>query len=181
VTVDPGTWRERDRINIKAGLSPGERRRKASALAQVVSHQLTLMQAGLDGVLVNLPNVYASMRDWCAASGIDAGERYFTDPSGQSATQASQQKLQQGQQAQQMQQQLAMAQLKLEDQKQQLDKYKADKELEFKYWSESLGAEVEEAKIVGGATADLQLAELAGRQRAGADAGAAAVPAGGAG
>jgi hypothetical protein len=175
VMVDPGTWKARDRINIKAGLSPGERRKKAATLEAVVQHQLAMMSAGLDGILVGMPNIYAAQRDWCAAQGLDAGERYFTDPTGQAAQQASQQKLQQAQQQQQMQQQmqqmqaqLAQQQLQTEQAKVHLDKYKADLDNKFNYWKEALNAEIEEAKIIGSATADLQLAELQGRQQAAA-------------
>lgn len=172
VTVDPGTWRERERINIVAGLSPGERRRKAQALQAVLQYQMGLLQAGLDGVLVSMPNLYSCVRDWCAAQGIDAGERYFTDPTGQASSQAVQGKVQQAQQQQQMQLQMAQAQMQLEQaklqidqQKQQIDAMKADAELKFKYWQESLNAEIEEAKLVAGVTADLSAAQNEGRAR----------------
>ena len=40
------------------------------------------------------------------------------------------------------------------------DKYKQDTELQFKYWSDNLSSEVEEAKIVGGATLELEKARI---------------------
>jgi len=175
VTIDPSQWRARERINIKAGLSPGERRRKAQALEGVVAHQMQLMSAGLDGVLVSMPNIYATLRDWCSAQGIDAGERYFTDPTGQASTQAVQGKMQQQQQQQQQQLQLMQAQLQLEGQKVELenqkhllDKYIADQKVRFDYWRESLNAEIEEAKLTATVTTDLAAAQSEGRARSAA-------------
>ena len=174
VTVDPSQWRARERINIKAGLSPGERRRKAQALEGVVAHQMQLMAAGLDGVLVSMPNIYATLRDWCSAQGIDAGERYFTDPTGQASGQAVQGKMQQQQQQQLMQVQLQLEGQKLalegqkvamENQKHLLDKYIADQKVRFDYWRESLNAEIEEAKLTATVTADLAAAQSEGRAR----------------
>jgi hypothetical protein len=79
-------------------------------------------------------------------------------------------KAQQGQQMQQMQMQMAQAQLQVEQakaqveqQKVQLDKYKADQETALKQWTERLHAEIEEAKLIGTATADLQRTELEGQ------------------
>jgi hypothetical protein len=172
VTVDPSQWRARERINIKAGLSPGERRRKAQALEGVVAHQMQLMAAGLDGVLVSMPNIYATLRDWCSAQGIDAGERYFTDPTGQASGQAVQGKMQQQQQQQQQQLQMMQAQmqlegqkLELENQKHLLDKYMADAETRFKYWKGALDAEIAEAQLTAQVTADLSAAQSEGRAR----------------
>lgn len=166
VSVDPRSWRERETINIKAGLSPGERTRKAANIEKVVQHQMTLLQAGMDGVLVSLPNLYSSILDWASASGIDAVQKYFVDPAGQASSQAQQAKSQQSQQMQQMQQQLAQAEHQLKAQDLQLKKYQADLEDKFNYWKEALHAEIEEAKLVGAATAELQLAEYQGRERA---------------
>ena len=38
------------------------------------------------------------------------------------------------------------------------DKYKQDTDLQFKYWSDNLSSEVEEAKIVGKVAGDLEAA-----------------------
>lgn len=91
------------------------------------------------------------------------GEKYFTDPASQTAQQGSASKAQQQQQAQALQMQLTQAQLQLEAQKLQLDRYKADMENRIKVWTEQLHAEIEEAKIIGTATADLQRTEAEGR------------------
>jgi hypothetical protein len=179
VQVEPGQWKPRVRINIKAGLSPGERSRKAASLAMIVQHQMSLWQAGADGVLVNLPNVYQAMLDWAYSSDIDGPEKYFTDPASQASQQAGQAKAQQSQAMQQMAQQLEMQKVQLEQQKLELDRYKHETELQFKKWEAALNAEIEEAKLIGAATADLQLEEARGRnQLAAAREGAISGPAG---
>jgi hypothetical protein len=179
VQVEPAQWKPRVRINIKAGLSPGERSRKAASLAMIVQHQMSLWQAGADGVLVNLPNVYQAMLDWAYSSDIDGPEKYFTDPASQASQQAGQAKAQQSQAMQQMAQQLEMQKVQLEQQKLELDRYKHETELQFKKWEAALNAEIEEAKLIGAATADLQLEEARGRnQLAAAREGAVSGPAG---
>lgn len=183
VQVDPSQWRPRDRVNIKSGLSPGEKSRKVAAMGQVLSYQWSVLQAGQDGVMVTLSNLYNAYLDWASANDLDAGEKYFTDPQSQTAQQGMQSKMQQDQQQQGMQQQLMQAQLQLEaqdrqlkDQELRLKALQADADLKFNYWKESLNAEVEEAKLVAGVTSD-----LAAQQQSGRDAAAGAVPNGGTG
>jgi hypothetical protein len=183
VQVDPRQWRPRDRVNIKSGLSPGEKSRKVAALGQVLSYQWQTIQAGQDGVMVTLPNLYNAYLDWASAQDLDAGEKYFTDPESQTALQGMQGKIQQNQQQQQMAMQLQQVQIQLEQaklqidqQKAQLDAAQADAELKFNYWKEALHAEIEEAKLTASVTAD-----LAAQQQAGRDAAAGADQDGGAG
>jgi hypothetical protein len=180
VQVDPSQWRQRDRVNIKSGLSPGEKSRKVAALSQVLAYQWQTIQAGQDGVMVTLPNLYNAYLDWASAQDLDAGEKYFTDPESQTALQGMQQKIQQNQQQQGQQAQLMQVQIQLEQQKLQIDQQKAqieamkaDAELKFKYWMESLHAEIEEAKLTATVTADLAAQQQAGRDAAAGDSGAA--------
>jgi hypothetical protein len=180
VTVDPSQWRVRDRVNIKSGLSPGEKSRKVAALSQVISYQWNTIQAGQDGVMVTLPNLYNAYLDWASAQDLDAGEKYFTDPESQTAAQGIQSKVQQNQQQQQMQMQLQQVQVQLEQakltidqQKAQLDAAMAEQELKFKYWQEALHAEIEEAKLTATVTSDLAAQQQAGRDAANGSAGGA--------
>lgn len=173
VPSDPSKWRERDRVNIKSGLSPGEKSRKVAALQQVISYQWSVIQAGQDGVMVTLPNLYNAYLDWANAQELDAGEKYFTDPNSPTAARGIQVKQQQQQQMQAMQAQLAQVQLQLEQakaqteaQKVQLDALKADQEMRFNYWKEALHAEIEEAKLTATVTTDLAAQQSEGRRRA---------------
>jgi hypothetical protein len=135
-------------------------------MTQVLQYQLQALQMGMDGVLVTQKNLYSGLLDWMSAMDLDAGEKYFTDPASQTAIQGSQSKVMQGQQQQQMQMQMMQMQMQLEQAKLQLDKYKTDQDIALKQWTERLHAEIEEAKLIGTATADLQRVELEGRMRA---------------
>lgn len=165
VQVDPSQFRPRIKVNLKAGLSPGERARKQQNLAMVVQHQLTLLQAGLDGVMVSLPNLYAAMIDWGRASDIDGVESYWTDPASQASQQAGQAKAEQGQQMQAMAAQLEQAKVQIDQAKLELDRYKHDTEMRFKYWEARLDAETQEAGIVGSAAGALELEAARGRNQ----------------
>lgn len=163
VEVNPAEWKPRQRVNIRSGLSPGERSRKAAAMAQVLQMQTMALQMGLGGALVDAGNLYSALMDWASANELDAGSKYFTDPASRKAQMAAAQHGQQQAQMAQIQMQMAQAQMALEGQKLQLDKYKTDTENQIKVWTERLHAEIEEAKIVGAATAELQRVELEGR------------------
>lgn len=166
VTQDPSKWPPRDRVNIKAGLSPAERKQKAGNLAAIMQGQVQMAQMGMDGVLVGPDNLYSAFMDWAAASEIDAPEKYITNPDSEKGKQAGAMKTQQAQGMQQMQAQMAQQQQQLEAMKLQLDKAKSDNELKFKYWEARLNAETKEAELIGTATADLNRVEAEGRNEA---------------
>ena len=168
VTVDPSQWRPRKRVNVRSGLTPGERSRKAAAMTQVLQMQLQAMQMGLSGALVAAPQLYTALLDWGGAQELDGIQKYFIDPRSQQAQAAAQQGAAQAQQMQAVQMQLMQQQIAIEQAKVQMTKYQADLENQFNYWKERLHAEIEEAKIVGAATADLQRIELEGRLAAAA-------------
>jgi alkylation response protein AidB-like acyl-CoA dehydrogenase len=120
----------------------------------------------MDGVLVTQKNLYSGLLDWMSAQDLEAGEKYFTDPASQTAIQGSQSKVQQQGQQQAMQMQMLQMQMQLEQAKLQLEKYKTDQDIALKQWTERLHAEIEEAKLIGIPTADLQRIELEARLRA---------------
>jgi hypothetical protein len=173
VTADPSQFRQRSRVNIKHGLSPGEKARKAAGMQAVVTAQMTMLQAGMDGVLVDLPSLYNSLLDLAGALELDNAQSYFVDPAGQAAQQVAAEKGQQGQQMQAMQLQLTQVQLQmeqaklqLEQQKLQLDKYKHDQEMAKSYREMALNAEIEEAKLTASVTTDLIAAQQSARDAA---------------
>jgi hypothetical protein len=185
VQVDPRQWAERVRVDIRGGLSFGERMRKQAALQQVVQTIMAAMGAGVDGVLADLQGLYTALLDWCQASGLDGSERYFVNPAGQKAAQAAQAKQQQAEQQQAMQQQLWQIHLQLEqtrialqEQKQQTDALQQRADLAFKYRELATHAEIEEAKLTGSIHGDLLRAQSAARAAAArADTGIGAVAA----
>src|SRR5690606_21656527 len=104
-----------------------------------------LAQQGMDEVLVNLSGFNRALLDWARVSDIQNPEQYFVDPESDEAQQAIQRKQQQAQEMERMKRALMQQAVGLEQLQRALDKYKHDSELQFKYWSETLGAEVEEA------------------------------------
>lgn len=185
VQVDPSRFRPRARVNIKQGLSPGEKARKAAAMREIVQAQFTALQGGLDGVLVDLPSLYNSLLDLASALDLDNAQGYFVDPAGEAAQQVAAAKGQEGEQQKALQLQMLQLQAQLEQQKaaveqQRLafDRYKFDQELAQKYREMSLDAEIEEAKLTASVTGDLIAAQQSARAAADARDGGAAGGAG---
>lgn len=151
----PSEWPERTSLTVKIGMSPGERMRKAAALLQMLQSQVQLAGLGMDEVLVNLKGFYATLMDWARVSEIQNPEQYFVDPESEEAQAALKSKAQAAKQNSDQQKALMQQAIGLEQIRSSIDKYKVDVETQFKYWSETLRAEIEEAKIVGAATVDL--------------------------
>jgi hypothetical protein len=151
----PAQWVARESATIRVGMSPGERARKAATLQSMLTMQVSLAGEGMDDVLVNARGFYTTMMDWARVSDIPNPEQYFIDPESQAAVQALADKQANQEAATQSQQALMSQAIQLEQIRTAMDKYKADQDTMFKYWNAVLGAEVDEAKIVGAATADL--------------------------
>ena len=163
VQADPSEWLPRNRINIVVGLSPGERRRKRAMLGEIISMQMQLIQGGTANITTSWKGVHAAITDWMRAGELDSSEGYFLDPEGREsleAQQAQQQQAQAQQQADQVIQQLAVD---MEQQTLELDKYKHDSDLQFKYFDARLDAqvksEIEEAKLVVEGIKDVENAD----------------------
>ena len=153
VQSTPGEWEARDQVNVKAGLSVGERAHKKATLEQVIALQKDVMQNGLSGQLTDPSRAYQAIIDHGHASMLPNPEQYWIDPSSDAAQQAAQeaqaQEAQQGQQVADLQLQLATMQVSFE-------KFRTEEELRFKYFAETLRAELKEAElVVKGADAEL--------------------------
>lgn len=154
-TSVPAEWQPRTRCTIKVGMSPGERARRAESLRGVVDAQLTLAREDMDDVLVNIEGFYKALTDLGRNAELPNPEQYFIDPSSDESRAALKQKQQAAKKSADIQGALMQQAVGLEQLRTSLDKYKSDQETAFKYWSETLAAEIAEAKIVGKATADL--------------------------
>ena len=176
-TSDPGDWPDRERVNVKTGLSIGERINKKNTMEQIILKQTELFAGGMDGVLVNLQGYHNALTDWGKAANIDNPDRYFADPTSEQAQQAQQSKQQQRQQQTQreealnqmifgVQNQLEQARVQLEGMGQLFDKQAKENELRFKYFDALLDSEVEEAKIIGDATLQLEKQQQQGQLQA---------------
>ena len=136
--VDPTQWPERTRLNVKSGMSAGERNRKVANLSFLIQLNSQLLSAGMP--LANPQTLHSLVMDWAKAAELDGAERYFTDP----ASPEYQQQAQQMSQMQQQQQQMALQMQQLPEQvKLQIAALDDRREREIA----ALKAELEEAKL----------------------------------
>ena len=164
----PSEWKPRRKVKVKIPMTPGERTRLQNALGRVLDAQFQLADQDMDDVLVNVGGFYKTLLDWCRAHDLEVPEQYWLDPLAEPQQQALKAKTEAASQAQLEQKALMGQAVGLEQLDKALQKYKTDLEYTFKTWAETLRAEVEEAKIVGAATADL----IAQTKFAGTNAGA---------
>lgn len=151
----PAEWPERDSLTVKVGASPGDRQRRSMALEKLATFQEGMARQGMDEVIVNLESFYTLALDWCRANGIRNPEQYFIDPRSDESIKARRDKNAQAQKDRQAQSAFLQQAVQLEQIRTAMDKYRTDVETAFKYWSETLRAEIEEAKIVGNAATQL--------------------------
>lgn len=149
ITAVPSQWPERRHLTVKVGMSPGERARRAGALERVGKFQADMAAQGMDEVLVDLDRFYRLALDWCRAQDIPHPEQYFVDPRSEQSLQARKAKSEAGARDRAAQSAFLQQAVQLEQIRTALGKYQTDVETQFKYWSETLRAEIEEAKIVG--------------------------------
>ena len=154
--IDPGQWRRRTRVSVKTGLSPGERARKVSNLATVLQTQLGLMQAGFGGSMVNEKGIYRAWMNWAKAAELDNPEQYALHYESDESQQAQQQKGQMQQQAQQQAQQAAEIDPKMKLVIAQMED-KRERDLAI------LKSEIEEMKVLGRVTGELEIEQLRAR------------------
>ncbi len=165
----PSGWPPREGLTVKVGMSPGERQRQAGALEKLATFQESMARQGMDEVIVNLESFYALALDWCRAQDIRNPEQYFIDPRSEQSIKARQGKAAQAQQDKAAQSAFLQQAVRLEQIRTAMDKYRTDVETAFKYWSETLRAEIEEAKIVGGAVSSMITASQGGAKKEGAN------------
>jgi hypothetical protein len=170
IQEDPSKWREREDVSIVIGLSPGERQRRLMALQAVIGEQEKALLNGLEGEITTRGQLHASLTEWTRAAGLDAPERYWTDPESDAAK-----KVRLGKEEQQRTLGKAQADLltRVKILESQVDIYKTQIQEAGKYWAEVIRAEVEEMKVVGHSTAQLEAAKIGAAQRSGALSGAA--------
>jgi hypothetical protein len=160
--TNPSQWQERDAVKVKQGLSTNERMMKSQALAQITMLQQQMLQGGMGGILTDQNKLHNALMDLSKASGLPDADRYWIDPESPESIQVQQQVQQQQQQQQQMQMQQAQMQNDMMAMQAAFEKYKHDTDLALEYYKANLDSEVEEAKILGAATADLQKTQLQG-------------------
>ena len=163
-STDPSKWQERVKVNVQSGMTQGEKQQRLGALNVVIQQQVGFITQGKEDEITDSGKVYNAVMDWSRAANLENPEQYWIDPDSDAAKQAKTQKQEKAAQdaAAMAAQQKEMfdsqnrMQAELFGLSKQLEKYMHDSELVFKYASDRLSAEVDEAKIVGGATLELQ-------------------------
>lgn len=164
--VDPLQWAPDRRVKVQCGKSPGEKAQEAMAMSQHMQLQMMAMQSGKDGVLADDSTLYRTSLRVMQLNGVADAESYLINPNSQGAQQAKQAMAQQQQQIEQMQVQMAQMQVQLEQAKIAEDGRQADQETKFKYDELMARGEIEEAKIAGKGTIDLEIERMKGEQAA---------------
>ena len=166
--MNPKDWPQRTRVNIKVGLSPAERNRKATSLQNTVQQQMQIFQQGGAQIMVNMNGIHRALLDWSRAVDLDNPEKYWIDPESEASVAAA--KSQSEAQAAQKKAELeaitaeATAAEINGDRDFQIDKMK----IQLEYFKSIIGAEVDEAKLISDA---IEQATAATTQASGANSG----------
>lgn len=164
--VKPSQWPERHSVTIKPGMSAGERSRRAASLGQVIDAQMMLADKGMDEVLVDLNGFNRAMLDWARLMEVQNPEQYFLDPESDTSKEALKKKDASRQAESKQRKTLMQNAFGLEQLRIALGKYDGDAGRVLEYFKAVLSSEVEEAKIVGGATAELVKLQRKGNSNA---------------
>lgn len=154
--TDPSQWPQRNRLNVKVGMSPGERGHLQNVLMQHVQLQAQAVSQGLSGILASPETIYRTTMDWLRMAGIDNPERHAIDPMSPEAQQAAQQQAESAQQQAQAHQRLIDRQMGIEERKIASDMQKHQGDLQHKYYDTDAEIAVAEAKISGQGIIDLE-------------------------
>jgi hypothetical protein len=164
--INPSEWPERHNVTVKPGMSPGERARRVNALGEVINAQMMLSDKGMDQVLVDLDGFNRALLDWARLSEVQNPEQYFIDPESDRSKAALQNKQKQAEEFDNQKKTLMQQAFGLEQLRTAFEKYRTDAELQFKYFDSVLNSEIEEAKLVGNATAQLNSKQEEGNENA---------------
>jgi len=169
--VNPAQWPERENVTVKPGMSPGERQRRANALGEIIQTQLMLADKGMDEVLVGINEFNRALMDWARLNEVQNPEQYYIDPESDESKAALKNKAEQAQTIDMQKKALMQQAFGLEQMRLAFEKYRQDSDLQFKYFAEVLGVEVEEAKLVGAATVDIAKARRVADEQSKTEAG----------
>ena len=136
--TDPGMWPERQYCTVVPGLTEVERRQKIQNQTFLVGQLQQINSQGGHGILTDVSKVYNALAEWIRCANLGQPEEYLLDPNSPPSQQAQAERAQQ-QQGQLMQTQSLMQQEQaLKETALELDKYKHDTELQWKYFKERL-------------------------------------------
>jgi hypothetical protein len=148
---NPSQWIPRTRVNVKVGLSPAERNRKATSLQTTIGQQMQIFQQGGAGIMVDMNGIHRAMLDWSRAVDLDNSEVYWIDPESQKSQNAAKQQSEQAAAKQAAELEAFTAEATAADANSQRDFQVDQMKIQLEYFKAILGSEIEDAKIIGDA------------------------------
>ena len=136
------------------GLSPAERNRKANSLLQTIQQQMTLLQGGGNGIIVDLNGIHRAMLDWSRSVDLENAEKYYIDPESPQSVQAAQAMAEQAEAKEQAQLRAITAEAQAQGLNAQLDHVIDQGKLQFDYFKTILEAQVSELDQIRQAQSD---------------------------
>jgi hypothetical protein len=146
--VNPSEWQPRTRVNVKVGLSPSERSRKAQSLQQTIQQQLGLLQGGGNGVIVDLNGIHRALLDWSSSVDLDNAEKYYLDPESQQSQQAAAAMAQKSEAQRAAELEALTSEAQAQALNAQLDHQTEQQKLQFDYFKTILEAQVREIESI---------------------------------
>jgi hypothetical protein len=157
--VQPSTWAGREIVAVSVDQGAGAKARESMTLQALMALQAQMFQAGGQDTLVGAAQIYDAAVDWGRASGLSDPAKYLIDPRSPPAQAAAAQQKQQAQQQAAAQGAIMQAIAELQA---GVEAWKIETENSFKYYDAALKAYIEEAKIIGTGTAQLEAVALGG-------------------
>lgn len=154
--VNPSTWKERNHIEVVAGLTSSQRNQKITALSTIIQKLEQVIMQGGEGIITNKAKLFGAYSDYIRAVEIGSPDEYLLNPDEPEQQQAAQRQGEASQKQAEQLDRLAQQDRQLENQKMQLDKYKHDSDLKFDYDKLASDNEVAEAKMTTDAIVKLK-------------------------
>ena len=149
--MNPREWQPRNRVNIKVGLSPAERNRKANSLLNTITQQMQIFQQGGAQIMVDMNGIHRAILDWSRAVDLDNPEKYWLDPESDSSQQSAKAQSEAQQAQQQAQLEAVTAEAKAAEINGERDFNVDQMKIQLEYFKAIIGSEIDEAKLISDA------------------------------
>ena len=144
VPSNPAEWQARTRVNVRVGLSPAERNRKANSLLITVQQQMGLLQGGGNGIIVDLNGIHRALLDWSRSVDLDNADKYYIDPESPESQKAAQAMAEQAEQQRAAELQAVTAEAQAQGLNAELDRQTDREKIQFEYFKTILEAQTDE-------------------------------------
>lgn len=138
VDTVPSEWIPRDYAICNTGLTEVDRRQKIQNLTMLNAQLQQINAGGGGGIITDVKKIYNGIADWIRYANIGNVEEYLIDPESEESKQVQQQRSREANQQMSQAQQMMQLKQAMEEMKLEVDKYKHDTEIKFKYWKEGL-------------------------------------------